>query len=285
MKRLSVAYPALLIVGGIVLIQYHAVAFWSEAVGPATGWAWSILLELIALWLWYQPKTRLLAFMATALVLSGPLYGVTAPIAKQYSLTASQKASEPERVALLREAIASERRALQTFLTNSQQRSGWLPAIQRARAELSERRAELNSLLTPRRQPLPIQQATIMVLQAVALTLVQISNVLAITTIADSQRETPKGKARKQKGQRKEARASARSTATRNPKVAQVQTALRRHLEGEGISARAFANRHGFTPRDISLVFHDQENRTAGKRTAPEKVFDQLSTLLLEEAA
>jgi hypothetical protein len=275
-----------LLAGGIALIQWHAIAFWSNAIDQATGWAWSVLLELIALWLWYRPRTRLLAFITTALVLSGPLYQVTRPLVQEFTYTAAESASEPARASLLREAIAAEEKALHTFLANSAERSGWLPAIEQARASLNGKRAELQSLLTPARHAIPWQQVAVMVMQAIALVLIQISNVLAIRTIADHERETASPQTRKQKPRQRETPRPPRTPkSSHEPDVEQVQAALQKHLSAEGVSARAFAARHGFRPRDLSLVLHDQENRKAGKRRAPTKVFERLSELLNEAAA
>lgn len=284
MKRLADAYPWLLLIGGVGLIQYHAIAFWSTAIEPATGWAWSVLLELIALWMWYRPRTRLLASVTTALVLSGPLYQVTSPLVQEFTHNASEKASEPARASLLREAIAAEEKALQTFLANSAERSGWLPAIEQARESLDSKRTKLQSLLTPERQARPWQQVAVMVMQAVALVLIQISNVLAIRTIAVHKRETTTPQPRKQKPRQRETPRPSQPKASRKPDVERVQVALRQHLTAEGLSARAFAARHGLTPRDLSLALHDQENREAGKRRAPTKVFEKLSGILLEAA-
>ncbi len=298
MNRLAAIYPTLLLVGGVALIQYHAIAFWSDAVDPVTGWAWSILLELVALWLWYERHTRPLAFIATLLVLSGPLYQVSAPLVKAIAENATESASEPQRVALLREAIAQDEASLQTFLENSQARSGWLPAIEAARASLDEKREQLRELLTRSAETLPWQQVAVIVLQAVALVLIQISNVLAITALSRLWMETANTTAWKRTrktppenrpktdnrsaGTRKRGQTE---EATEEPPVTHIQSALRSLLEANGLSARAFAKQNGFSPRDLSLVLHDQENRKAGKRRAPRKVFDQLSALLLEDAA
>ncbi len=280
MTRFAFAYPVFLLAGGIVLIQYHGIAFWNDAVGPATGWAWSVLLELIALWLWYQPRTRLLALVATALVLSGPLYQVTTPLVQQLAASAAERVSGLRRAALLRQAIATEESALQTFLANSSDRAGWLPPIEQARASLDAKRAELQALLTPTRQTLPWQQIAAMGLQAIALVLVQVSNVLAITTLSRT-RETPAQRKRKPVAANREMpRSVPLETPKTLPNVAQIQAALRQHLSAEGISARTFAERHGFSARDISLVFHDQENQKAGKRRAPSKVFGRLAEML-----
>lgn len=51
----SAWFPALLLVGGIELLQWHSVAFWSAHVDRATGWAWALVLEGVALRLWSEP--------------------------------------------------------------------------------------------------------------------------------------------------------------------------------------------------------------------------------------
>jgi hypothetical protein len=77
---------ALLLIGGIGLLQYHAILFWTAAVDPLTGWAWSLLLECAALWCWSHHRAAIrwgLGAVATVLVLAGPLYQVAKPLGYQ----------------------------------------------------------------------------------------------------------------------------------------------------------------------------------------------------------
>jgi len=67
--------PLLILPLSILLLQSHGIPFWQRQVGFWPGIGWSVLLELISLWLWFQPATRprLLALATTLLLLAGPL--------------------------------------------------------------------------------------------------------------------------------------------------------------------------------------------------------------------
>ncbi|MFP4182228.1 MAG: hypothetical protein ACLFTX_06495 [Thiohalospira sp.] len=53
-RRLDMTLAAVILIGCTAVIQYHAIQFWTAQVDPVTGWAWSLLLEAVALWLWWR---------------------------------------------------------------------------------------------------------------------------------------------------------------------------------------------------------------------------------------
>lgn len=290
-------FPALLLIGGIGLLQWHSIAFWSAHVDRATGWAWSLLLEGVALWLWSDARTmrRLLAVVATVLLLAGPLYQVSSPLfLEAVSIERSATANTARRDALEAE-IASLESSLTAFLANSQKRVGWAERIDRTQAALDAARRELAELIATTAaspQRLEWQRQAVIVMQAAALVLIQVANVLAVTTLSTAlrqlgkvspsvsiTRERPAGEGKRRRS-RRPARAPMLATRDGIEAMPEVETALRQHLEETGLTARAFAQQHGFSPRDMSLVLHDSENVTRGRRRAPRKVMGRLQELL-----
>lgn len=140
--------PLLVLAGAIALLQVHAIQFWTEFVGPM-GWAWAVLLEVVALWLWYQRQLarRMLAMVASVLTLTGPIYMVCEPLVEEW-LSASHvdagRELQLERLAL--EASRLEE-SIDTFWANSEARAGWLEPIQVAQARLAEVDNQLATLV------------------------------------------------------------------------------------------------------------------------------------------
>ena len=85
----AVIAPVAALALGIPLLQHHSIEFlttwktgapasWDMAMllAPWSGWGWSLALEIIALWMWYERGTarRAMAVLATAALLFGPIY-------------------------------------------------------------------------------------------------------------------------------------------------------------------------------------------------------------------
>jgi hypothetical protein len=174
---------ALLLIGGIGLLQYHAILFWTAVVDPATGWAWSLLLEGAALWCWSHHRAAIrwgLGAVATVLVLAGPLYQVAEPLVAE---RAGVEQSAEQRAVLAAE-IAGLERALATYLDNSQSRVGWAGRIDDTQAQLTAARAELRGLTASEPLRIEWQRQAIILMQAVALVLFQLLNVVMIRTLS-----------------------------------------------------------------------------------------------------
>lgn len=182
------ASALLILIGGIGLLQYHAIVFWTDVVDPFTGWAWSLLLEGAALWCWSHPRwsIRSLGAVATVLVLAGPLYQVSAPLVSE-RVSADQ--SSEQRTVIAAE-IAGLEHALATYLGNSEKRVGWSGRIDSTQQQLTAARAELRRLTSAAPQRIEWQRQAIIVMQAVALVLFQLLNVIMIRTLSEPTPET-----------------------------------------------------------------------------------------------
>lgn len=199
--------PALLLAGCVGLLQWHSIRFWSAHVDAATGWAWSVLLEAVALWLWYRRGwiNRSLAAAASLLLLVGPLYVVSDPAVTQIvqmreaARTAQAEANTAKAAAearkraipVLEQSIEALERQMAVFLTNSEKRSGWLPAIEQTQAALAERRRALSDLYLkappdslPDRAPPHFAALAVVAMQCLALVLYQVTGILAITHLS-----------------------------------------------------------------------------------------------------
>lgn len=178
----------ILLVAGIGLMQYHAILFWSEHVDQATGWAWSLLLEGAALWLWSSRRAaqRALAFVATVLVLAGPLYQVSAPLIAEWQASDLGAVANIERRAALAAEINSLETALNAYLKNSEARVGWAQRIDATQARLDTARSELTAVIAAAAEPVHMswQRQAVIAMQAIALVLFQIMGVIAIRTLA-----------------------------------------------------------------------------------------------------
>lgn len=184
--RLEALFLILLLAGAIALLQAHAIIFWMEHVG-SLGWAWSVLLEAVALWLWYGPnRARLvLAFVASCLLLLGPVSHVSAPLIEDLVAAPHRDEARLARIDALSDQRGRLVESLETFRTNSLARSGWLPAIERTQSLLQDVDSELAELLAqPPQKPLAWRDQAVIVMQVLVLLLFQVSAVLAIRTLS-----------------------------------------------------------------------------------------------------
>jgi len=180
---------ALLLVGCICLLQYHAIQFWVTHAG-ITGAAWSLLLEGAALWLWSSPRLlrRVLGGLVTLLLLVGPLYQVSAPLIEAGHYAANTATAGAERSRDLAGEIQSLEAALAVYLANSQTRSGWVSRIDSAQARLDRLRteqAQLSAVRAGAPQHQPWQRTAVILMEALAIVIFQLVAVLAIGELRD----------------------------------------------------------------------------------------------------
>jgi hypothetical protein len=65
-------FSAVMLILTTSIIQWHSIQFWVE-VAESIGFFWNIAIEAAAIWLWWHKKT-VLAFIASSLLMAGPLY-------------------------------------------------------------------------------------------------------------------------------------------------------------------------------------------------------------------
>ncbi|MDX8384786.1 MAG: hypothetical protein R8M45_11945 [Ghiorsea sp.] len=163
--------PCLLVVGGVGVLQYHSMQFWNEHAGAGIGWAWSLLIELAGLWLWYQDdwSSRALGAVASVVLLAAPLYqlgvvevakradvyaaiqahnvaNVAAHHAQQVALQQQDRLSKQARtdaVTALKQSILAHESTIATYLLNSRERVGWADKISQVQDKLDADKAAL----------------------------------------------------------------------------------------------------------------------------------------------
>lgn len=181
--------PIILILGGTGIIQWHSIAFWSDNVDQQIGWAWSIMIEAAGLWLWYRPDipSRTLGLLASLLLLAGPLYQIATPALDSHAQAKAIEAARVQSVQAVHAQLALDAQLMHTYAQNSQKRTGWLPAIQGLQQRMDAARKKLATMTANKTETVAGQGFTVyalVILQALGLILIQISNVLAITHIS-----------------------------------------------------------------------------------------------------
>lgn len=127
------------------IIQWHSIQFWIE-VAESIGFLWSIAIEAAALWLWWQKKT-VLAFIASFLLMTGPLYSLSIPVYESKKSEAILALSHQQQINLSRESIGSLKQSLVSYQENSLSRAGWATRIDETRKELHEETENLKGLI------------------------------------------------------------------------------------------------------------------------------------------
>ncbi len=269
------AFPLILLAGCIGLLQYHGIQFWTERVDPATGWAWSLLLEAAALWLWYSRRRGLwvLGLVATSLTLAGPLHHVASPLFRDMAAADTVASAAPASVATLEAAIATDEEALRGFLAAAEKRSGWQSSIERTQAALDAKRTDLRKLLAQQQQAhqvaaLAWQQEAIITMQAVALVLFQLVAVLATRTLSAARVE--RGIVIEQAPPLPHQATPKRSQEP--PSLPHLRDRLSAHLEAEGLRVGRFAEQCGLDRREVSAVLNWREERRAASRRVVERL-------------
>ena len=312
--------PLSILALGVVLLQYHSIRYWQSLVGAWTGVGWSILLELISLWLWFNtgdrpgvPKRyvswaslRLLALVTTVLLLAGPLYQISLPTLQDWRgiLDAAQK------IQLLQEEITDDQAGLVAYRKNSRTRLGWLEKINQMESGLREHRKRMLALFDASGQTFSWERWATVSLQALSLVLFQIANILAISTLSRRFHlsETIPSPLPKERGNvflrnfqqrpnhvvvpdpyqnnigKSPLKHTEGSSGGENHLIARLQHTIKARLDYEGISQAEFCRRHSIHPRDLSLLFNYFRLKAAGKRNVPEVLITKLAHRFLPRA-
>ncbi|MEK6749403.1 MAG: hypothetical protein AABY83_09385 [Pseudomonadota bacterium] len=142
----AIAAAIIVLCGAIALLQWHSVQFWVAQVG-LTGVGFSLLLDAMGLWLWYQrtPLTRGLGVLASILVLAGPVYWVATPIIDQSARAVHNDTARAANIAALEIDISQRESALARITTGSGG-GEWASVIRQTQTELANINAEINRL-------------------------------------------------------------------------------------------------------------------------------------------
>jgi len=159
MKREVMRDPELmalfgLLIGVTVSIQFHAIEFWSELIGPE-GVAWSITIELVAIFAWFctgrgsenKVLIQTVAIGATIIALSGPAVKNLVPIVESISKVNNLLSTYDNRLLEKVKMIEDNRSNLSMARDNSKSRMGWKDTIDRSEANINRLTREKELML------------------------------------------------------------------------------------------------------------------------------------------
>lgn len=277
---------------GIILLQYHSIQLWQGWTGWWSGLGWSVLLELISLWMWFLAGSwgeqrgwlrRLalyfLAGVTSTILLVGPLYQVSRPIIAEVNAAHASR----QQIIELNAEIDQIRNGLAVYRQNSLVRLGWQRKIDEAEANLANARHRLRSLQL-KDAGLPWLRWGPLLLQGLSLVLFQIANILAISHIAinvsTTGTETENAWKAAGNGNGREGHATG-PRGSPDSLVRALQNTLKTRLETGGMSQAEFCRRHSLNPRDVSLLFHYFQNKSDGKRNVSMQFLESLQSRFL----
>ena len=113
---MRMTFSIMMVLCSMVLMQIHSIEFWMDKAG-ASGWAWSIGLEVAMIWFWYENKRRLQVFkyLAAFLLIAGPWYQITAPTFESLQDVAVMQAE----IETAQDAVTQYSRSLKRYEDNS----------------------------------------------------------------------------------------------------------------------------------------------------------------------
>lgn len=272
MKYTDSIYPALtltVIVGAVALLQTHSIQFWMESVGTM-GIAWSILLEVVALWLWWQRRWLLqgLGVVASLMLLAGPLYQVGSPLVSSVSAMETAKQFQQLKGETLQRKAAILESSLETALSNSEERGGWLNDIQESRGLALDTLDDYLQTMAPV-EPTKPGTMLVMGMQGISLVLFQFTAVLALLSFRQTVAGDPSP-------------AIDESTAVEVSLdlIDRVVRAVDQYMLTEQLSQKSTAMAMDLSPKNLSLIRNHRQLLSEGKRTAPDGVILKLATEL-----
>ncbi len=142
----GIAAAIIVLCGTTFLLQWHSIHFWVAQVGPS-GIGFSLLLDAMGLWLWYQRTftTRSLGVLTSVLLLAGPIYWVATPVIDKSARASHDNAAREANIAALETEISQREEALGKMSTGAGG-GEWAAVIQQTQAELARVSAEIDRL-------------------------------------------------------------------------------------------------------------------------------------------
>ena len=187
-----------ILIGTIGLLQWHGGWFWYNQIGW-TGVLSSVLVEITALYLWYRRGfwNTTAALIGSLIIIGGPLYNVASPLATTSVAASADLIGVQQQIQAARNEIIQGTDTLNTYLKNSEQRGGWLPAMNRQNEQLDAARARLNTLLNKQgslQRTTQLQWLTIAAisLQALFLIFLQTAQIAIARRWGNARNVTPK---------------------------------------------------------------------------------------------
>ena len=193
MRFWAAAFHLSVIIPGVVLLQYHAIIFWTNAVGFYTGIGWSILLEIVSFWCWFQRgiKTlelyfvRTLGFLTVLLLLIGPLFTVSETFIEEFEKGLFAVSDYTYKRKLLIDSIVRKKNQSNRLLKIIEETKDGYITFNRINRDINRMEYNLVRMKPPERgKRLPWQAMLVMLMQATFIFIVQSVIILGILRIS-----------------------------------------------------------------------------------------------------
>ena len=111
--QISDKFSAVMLILTTSIIQWHSIQFWVE-IAESIGVLWSIAIEAAAIWLWWHKKTAL-AFIASSLLMVGPLHSLSGPVYEAKQSEEARASSHQQQIDLSRASITALKHSLDSY--------------------------------------------------------------------------------------------------------------------------------------------------------------------------
>jgi hypothetical protein len=274
-------------------MQLHSIQFWMDHVGVA-GAGWSLMLESVVIWFWWNNRTSL-ALIASLLLVFGPIYEITKPaiaeLEQQQQLAALNQVDRNE--------IERLEASLATYNGNSEKRSGWLPKINEIQLRIDDAQDRIRNRNTEQSKFDEAISTAIAIAQCLALLIIMTAQAMAISKqrkITESRMNSEFQLISKPETTAIEIRNSTRNdprkTKIKHPKiettaaskliiaVEKIPAELSKNIDAQGINQVDWCKLNGVSPKHLSLAKSHNKRLQAGKETAPLHILKQICTAL-----
>ena len=245
-------FSAVMLILTTSIIQWHSIQFWVE-IAESIGVLWSIAIEAAAVWLWWHKKA-VLAFIASSLLMAGPLYSLSAPVYEGKQSEVTLTSSHQQQVDLSRASITALKQSLDSYQKNSLSRVGWATRIDETRNALQAEMASLKNLINAgpklKQTPMPWLVIAIEVLGLAVLLLTQVLTIQALQGIAVKSKQPETAEDSKHDYSELALALSSRLSDT---------------LNAEGLSQAEWARRNGVSTKTVSMLINHQKRSGSGK--------------------
>ena len=260
-------FSAVMLILTTSIIQWHSIQFWVE-VAESIGVLWSIAIEAAAVWLWWHKKTAL-AFIASSLLMAGPLYSLSAPVYEGKQSEVALASSHQQQVDLSRASITALKQSLASYQQNSLSRVGWATRIDETRNALQAETANLKSLINAgpklKQTPMPWLVIAIEVLGLAVLLLTQVLTIQALRGISVKSKKPETAEDSRHDYSELAPALSSRLSDT---------------LSVEGLSQAEWARRNGVSTKSISILINHQKRSDAGKECISKNELSEIQSAL-----
>jgi len=269
-------FAILMVICSMVLMQIHSIEFWTKTAG-ASGWAWSIGLEVAMPWFWYENKRRLQIFkyLAAFLLIAGPWYQITSPTFESLNSSTVMKSE----IEAAQNAVTQYSASLKRYEDNSVKFREWGGRIDRATVNLKEARAQLSTLRAKgTKKEAPWRSHTVAGIQALALFIILTAQLAAVTSLRNRNVTTITKTVMAKRNVTRNAIIAEHTPERYEETVKIVAEEITRQVEELGSQAK-LCRKTGLRPEYVTAVMNHEEKKRTGGAITPnglKKVADAL---------